>query len=1488
MRSAAALSLLITAGVASLFGESDDNHTCVIQRPVLSCSSNAVPGKVDSCCAETFGGLVLSTQFWSTYTGLESEGQLLPPKSWTLHGLWPDFCNGSYTQYCDLSRQYDPVPSPNTTTGLANGTVVPPYTGPDIGTFVEAFRRYDLLDWMNRYWINQGAPNSDFWGHEFSKHATCFSTFDLPCYGPDYVEHQDVVDFFETAILFFQRLPTYRWLAEAGITPSNKTAYSLSDFQTVLTEAYGAEPFIGCTGPRYNTTTAGAGSNDSGRTVLSEVWYYSHVKGRSQRGESVPVGAGSYNTTCAHAEGAILYPERTQGTSTTPPIATVFAPHLPRLVADREGQRYFAPQSSPLATVSHEHATGSNHTGDLAHTGRTSPFVFQQASFEAGKGSKMSKITRQIKNVTKGYSSVQVKVRNATSNDAWGPTGTEMSEIAALTFNNPSDFYDIMDMLDKRLNDKGKNWRHVLKSLKVLDYCLHEGSELVVTWARKNIYIIKTLREFQYVDEDGKDVGNNVRVSAKELTSLILDDDRLRSERSDRKLWKTRVTGIDEYGPQAIAGPAQPTGRSRRNTRQDEEDAEMRLAIEASKFEAEEDAKRRARDQAASGGSDDDLAKAIRLSKEEEALRVRQLEDHNSASLLDDTPAPSQPQPTGYNQGYQQQPAVDWSGNPLQQQPQATGFLNNQYAQPQQTAFPTGFSNGFAPQQTGFEQLGQQPFLQQQNTLQTLQPQQTAFQTNNPYAFPQQPTQTSLFDVQPQQYQQAEQIPQPGSHNPWAANEGQQQPLQPLPTGSNNPFAQKTQQAQTFPARTQPQPSLGTLYEQQSTAQFNPITSYQSPAPQQQPQQPARPADQQYARLNALLASGEGTDTFGNVGDLRIPAQHTAPGQFINSAGVAPNRLAPTTTGTNPFFSQQFGARPQVPAQTGPVGSTVDPSKALTIIWTSSSSDPRTITFKLENSDSSNTLASSNQVLASNVPSQQGRITVSAYTIATFGTGYKIVALSDTSGDEIAVSDGLVLADSSGSVTTLSDGALSFVSTESATGSADASFTIFTGTATAIRDSTTGTLSVPTSSTQPTGAAANTNTANRLGVTALAIPVMGRGEVVMGAAGAPADVFECSMMALMTLPPWAADSNTEPRRWSHAIDEHNDSSANAAITTSSPVDDENAHHSRKIWKRLPLQNIVSNVNAAWERGGKAGDGIMRPVKKIRVATTATAAVDGEADKENAIVGIPAKWEYELSPLHAHRRCLPQKGAKVEVADGNATAHDGHTAYSGLDLNDSNVAPPSPTLPSASPPASAPETGDQDLFNLSPPEETNAETVTSTPPTPQAIQAAQRIPLQDQDDTAYLQSFVSRTWAQREATTDIERPSSPCRRSSRLTRLLPAEKRTATLPNTIALRRLNGTEFVAMQKEARSIATATRANTKKNKGGAMNVRQRLIQLQAEKHPPVDDQRQKAGKSVIWSETIARMQGVDGKEVPFEPDQKPEPEMDVTANAKGGAD
>ncbi|KAI1366921.1 hypothetical protein F5Y08DRAFT_108538 [Xylaria arbuscula] len=543
----------------------------------------------------------------------------------------------------------------------------------------------------------------------------------------------------------------------------------------------------------------------------------------------------------------------------------------------------------------------------------------------------MSKVMRSVKNVTKGYSTVQVKVREATSNDPWGPTGTQMSEIAQMTYNSSTEFYDIVDMLDKRLNDKGKNWRHVLKALKVLDYTLHEGSELVVTWARKNIYIIKTLREFVYIDEEGRDVGQNVRVAAKELTALILDEERLRAERSDRKTWKSRVTGIEEFAPATVPSGSQ---RHQRPARQynEEEDAEYKLAIEASKYQEEEDRKRREGRSSGAGDDDDDLAKAIKLSREEDERRKRELdegrrrelEESNASSLFDlGDPAPSsQPQPTGMNMGYQQGNNVDWLGNPIDQsqqymQSQPTGFVNNTY-----TGYPNnnGYANGFGQQPTGvYDPYNQQAQQAQQSQPQPFQMQPTGY---NPYA--QQP-------FQPQQTSSPEPVAQPGSNNPWASNNthlGVQSPIQATPTGSNNPFASGFGRPST--AKAPSMPTLNTLQnlpEQKTLQTFTPPPqpTFSSPPPQQQQQQIHRPMNDHEQRLNALLASGDGMDSFGNTGDLRIPAQHTAPGTFVNSAGAGAQKLTAEATGNNPFLRTQFTGMPQVsynqqqmPAATGP------------------------------------------------------------------------------------------------------------------------------------------------------------------------------------------------------------------------------------------------------------------------------------------------------------------------------------------------------------------------------------------------------------------------------------------------------------------------------------------------------------------------------------------------------------------------------------------
>lgn len=139
-------------------------------------------------------------------------------------------------------------------------------------------------------------------------------------------------------------------------------------------------------------------------------------------------------------------------------------------------------------------------------------------------------IHRTIKNVVKNYSYAEVKVREATSNDPWGPSNMIMAEIAQLSHDLIA-FSEIMQMVWKRLNDHGKNWRHVYKSLVLLDYLVKSGSDHVVQYCSEHIIAIQTLKDFQHV-EDGVDHGMNVREKAKQLVAILKDSDKLKNERS--------------------------------------------------------------------------------------------------------------------------------------------------------------------------------------------------------------------------------------------------------------------------------------------------------------------------------------------------------------------------------------------------------------------------------------------------------------------------------------------------------------------------------------------------------------------------------------------------------------------------------------------------------------------------------------------------------------------------------------------------------------------------------------------------------------------------------------------------------------------------------------------------------------------------------------------------------------------------------------------
>uniref|UniRef100_A0A087XMC2 Epsin 1b n=1 Tax=Poecilia formosa TaxID=48698 RepID=A0A087XMC2_POEFO len=120
-----------------------------------------------------------------------------------------------------------------------------------------------------------------------------------------------------------------------------------------------------------------------------------------------------------------------------------------------------------------------------------------------------SMLRRQLKNLVQNYSEAEVKVREATSNDPWGPSSSQ---------------------LWKRLKDD-KNWRHIHKSLTLLEYLLKTGDDRVMLKMKENIYIVKALTEYRFVEKDGKDQGVNVREKAKVVLVLMEDDEKLKEER---------------------------------------------------------------------------------------------------------------------------------------------------------------------------------------------------------------------------------------------------------------------------------------------------------------------------------------------------------------------------------------------------------------------------------------------------------------------------------------------------------------------------------------------------------------------------------------------------------------------------------------------------------------------------------------------------------------------------------------------------------------------------------------------------------------------------------------------------------------------------------------------------------------------------------------------------------------------------------------------
>ncbi|KAH6717095.1 ribonuclease Trv [Leptodontidium sp. MPI-SDFR-AT-0119] len=239
----------------------------VCLNPQLSCQNTTAVE--DLCCFNAPGGQLLLTQFWDT---APSTG---PNNSWTVHGLWPDKCDGTYEANCDPSREYT-----------------------NITAILQSYGKTDLLSYMNTYWKDYQGNDETFWEHEWGKHGTCISTLDTKCYS-GHSGQEEVVDYFEVAVELFKGLDSFAFLEKAGIVPSTTTTYTLAQIQDVLTAAHGFPVTLGCSG-----------------TLFEEIWYHYNVLGSVPTGEFVPTSPDGSKSDCP-ATGLRYVPKYLPATPTT-------------------------------------------------------------------------------------------------------------------------------------------------------------------------------------------------------------------------------------------------------------------------------------------------------------------------------------------------------------------------------------------------------------------------------------------------------------------------------------------------------------------------------------------------------------------------------------------------------------------------------------------------------------------------------------------------------------------------------------------------------------------------------------------------------------------------------------------------------------------------------------------------------------------------------------------------------------------------------------------------------------------------------------------------------------------------------------------------------------------------------------------------------------------------------------------------------------------
>ena len=130
------------------------------------------------------------------------------------------------------------------------------------------------------------------------------------------------------------------------------------------------------------------------------------------------------------------------------------------------------------------------------------------------------------------------RTKEATSNDAWGPTGTQMNELARATTYGAEVFNEIFNVLYQRLDERDLKWRKCHKALIIIEFLLVRGDHHCINPVRIGRFApkLRELTRLSFQDPaTGEDAGARISKRAWNILEMAEDAEDLTERRAKAK-----------------------------------------------------------------------------------------------------------------------------------------------------------------------------------------------------------------------------------------------------------------------------------------------------------------------------------------------------------------------------------------------------------------------------------------------------------------------------------------------------------------------------------------------------------------------------------------------------------------------------------------------------------------------------------------------------------------------------------------------------------------------------------------------------------------------------------------------------------------------------------------------------------------------------------------------------------------------------------------